>query len=295
MILPLKVTDAEVKQFAEDLRRFMSSLLRLESGPWRLSFKVMAGGAAFGVVIGAITAAGQISVVGLQAAWALYGFWWTLAPFIGAAAPAMLFLLLLMFYGGGETLSRAVNATLSDRGREILDGVFYVYFFMFGLGMLAAAPFLAARQQAQESQQLLASPKLSSLTAIRSAAEQQREALTGVSRDGQKLLAQLDTVTNSLQTARNKLGETLKSVEARSREADRAADEVSRLTNEQHQIELRLAEFRRILNGGEPITRHDLVSSSRYGFLLGLVSGFVTSLAATFLYGWLTKPEHPQT
>lgn len=103
------------------------------------------------------------------------------------------------------------------------------------------------------------------------------------------MLLHFDQLQQSLEKSRIELAETLKTVDSRVVDADRAANQVSELTLRQQQIELRMAEIQRVLEGGLPITRQDLESSGRSGLVMGALIGFGTSLAAAVAYSWLVR------
>lgn len=283
------MSDEQIREIAEDLKAYLLALLGLQRKAIVLGIKVLGGASAVGVLIGALVAMGQSVAIGFHAGWRTYGTWWLLSPLIGASAPIAFFIAGLIFYTGPIELERVLKARLSGEVRRVLGRVGMSSLMAMLIAMPIGLAVFLGYDSARRANELLCGSQLADLGAVTNAVGQQSQALTDLSRSGVDLLRSLDDVGQAIRGTREELATTLQTVEANAASAAKAAKDVADLAQKQKQVELRLGELQRLLDGGTPITKQDLESSNRLGLILGALLGFAASLAAAFSYSWLRR------
>jgi hypothetical protein len=282
MYPPTTMTDEEFREFAEELEQSFRAILRGERKSISVAITVIGIGLLFGLAIGGLAAGGQTAALGFHPAWATYGAWWLLSPLIGAVVPMVIYIGSLIIFSGSVRVGRLFNATFSDRARDLLKIIAPILLVCATLGAAIMMPAFIAYQEARRANPILAESNLRSLGAVDKAIAKQSEALQAFSTSGRDLLLRLDGV-------RSELSQTLMTAETQLRTSENTSSQISELLTKQKQIELRMAELQRILDGAAPITKQDLESSSLEGLLVGALIGFIASLAASFVYGWLAR------
>jgi len=150
-------------------------------------------------------------------------------------------------------------------------------------------------EKARDSNALLTDKSLSDMNAVRQNIDLRTNALRELTVTGSDLLKQFDGLGQTLKTARNDLVATLESLESQVADGEEASARAAGLLQQHRQIELRMDELERLLDGGSPITKQDLQNTSRNGLIKGAILGFCASLAATFSYQSLMKLRRKKT
>jgi len=222
-----------------------------------------------------LLAVGQIYAVGFRAAWRFYRLWWAGAPFVGPLVVVGFFSLPLTIYGiskvAGIIGRRILGERLSKRVGENAS-VIVVSIIIFGL--IPAFIVFAGYSNAIESNPILAS-KSDDIQGLSKSVSEQSKTLADLSNRGNSLLAQLAQTESDLGRAKSQLASTLSSFEAQRRAAEQASADLAGLQARRDQIDLRIGELERILEGRNPITREDLRRSSNLSLLFGAIVGFL--------------------
>ena len=224
-------------------------------------------GLILGAGAGLLFALGQSYGIGFHPAWKLYGSWWLLSPRLGPA------LLLFMVAAGsiGEFIGR-----LSSRKAKVIGGSLAI----IGIG---AAILFGGYEGTREDNPLLSSQP-ANLEGLSKSIRQQTQVLGDLSESGKTLLGQLNATEFELETAKKQLVATLGNFDAQRNAAGHVTEELKRLDVRQKQIALQTEELERILEGQQPITRHDLQRANLQGLISGLGVGFLASFLASMAY-----------
>lgn len=282
MITAGSMSEEEFHELAEEIRAFLFRVLRREPSALASTAFVCVLGAIFGLLIGALIAAGQIAALGLQAAWTAYGIWWLFAPIAGLVLPIVIFLVCFFIFPGGVLIETAYRAVVSEPARKKIS--YAVLFVFFGLSLIGAlaTPIFMGFEEAKRKNPIVASSSLPSLRSVDEAMIKQSEALKSFTNEGKGLLRKLDGV-------RAELSQSLATAETQLKNSESTSSQISNLLDQQRQIESRMTELQSILGGAVPITKADLDDSSRSGLIMGAVLGFGASLAASFVYSWIAR------
>lgn len=286
---PMSMSAEDFRKLQQELAEFLRALARLDRRALALTGKALAVSILVGAVVGGLAATGQSLAIGLHAAWRIYKHWWLASPLLGAAALVALFVVTVILYCGTSWLERIFEMTFSKGAREVFGRVAVGAYLVVALGSVLGGIVFLGYDAARSANQLLGGSELRDLQAMRNAVGEQSGALNELSKSAAELLAKLDEMDRGILATRHELSATLQTVQANVAAASRAENEVATLINKQRQIEVRMSELQRLLDGGTPITKEDLKSSGRHGLLLGSLLGFGASLAATFSYNWLVR------
>jgi hypothetical protein len=251
------------------------------------ALKPLAGFAVASSLAGILLAAGQIYALGFRAAWRFYRLWWASAPFVGPLAVIAFLMVPLAVHGIGKVAAVVGRHVLGERLSKSIGNhapIIVVSAIMFGL--IPAFIVWAGYSSALESNPILAS-KSNDIQGLSKSVSDQTKTLADLSLRGNSLLAQLTQTQRDLEKAKGQLASTLSSFDVQRQAAEQASADLAGLQARRDQIDLRIGELERILDGRNPITREDLRRSSNLGLLFGAIIGFATSLAATFAFRYL--------
>lgn len=291
MIPPQHASDEQFKEISEDFLKFFRSIW---TGNGRrqtlvLSAKVLLIASLVTTAFGVLFATGQSYAIGIYPAWRTYHLWWVLSPLAGPATIVAFFIIGFIFYVGGYKSMTLFEGLLSERGKKIFDKVFFRFMIVVGLGLLISMPVFIGYDVTQKSNKLLSDTNSEDVIAITQSVAEQNKTLDDLSASATHLLSQLDTTERLLQGARTQLAETLSTLTTQINAADVASRNAEVLLDRQRQIELRITELERILDGQAPITKKDLEDSGRTGLLIGALLGFLGSIAASFVVNMVSK------
>jgi hypothetical protein len=269
----------EQGQQGQRASQFLRAMASGDRGDIVLALKIIGTGALVGAAAGAVMAVGESVAIGLDAARETYGMWWVLSPLFGATLPIAVYLFALLTEYG-DLASKAIPARVSERVRRVVGIAFVTLLSTAAIGGLASWAFDYARRQ----NALLIQGDAATLSAVDVVVRDQQRVLADVSSAGGRLLGGFDQLEQALRVSKAQLAETLGDVRRQAAATDEAARRVTSLADRQRQLELRMAEFGRLSDGKVPITLEDLQAREKAGLVEGFVSGFVTSLAAAYVY-----------
>jgi hypothetical protein len=234
------------------------------------------------------------SVIGYREAFALHWRWIPAVPLVAMVGLPIGALLIaggeFVLRGAVSVFDRKFNERTPKTQSDIVGFVAMVIVSVAGVTGLAAM----ARSDLQDLYATTAGPDGGTpFNATERAAKSQRVVITKMSGSAKKLIDDLDKTAVQVQSARETIASTLNELTRQQKEADDAAAFTHYLQDKQRAIQLRTDELQRILDGKEPITRADLVASGRsgliWGFVFGIVTGFFSSLAASWAWRALEK------
>jgi hypothetical protein len=224
-----------------------------------------------------VLAIGQILSIGFYPAWKLYKYYWLSAP---VAGPVLVLAGTLPVITG-EALWNFVKRRFGPKVAGWTLGPVLVLLLASG-GVVGG--FLGAR----EDNPNLNSQPVSSDALSKTLGEQNRT-LNAMSQSGKSLLDQLNATEIELENAKKELTATLTNFDLQREAAEQVSHELKAIDARQKQLALQTEELQRILQGQEPITRHDLQRANWVGLGTGVVIGFLTSLLASVVFNALTK------
>lgn len=287
---PPNMTDEEFRETADSIVYYIKGIC---GGPdqaklLRITGQVLGGAAVLGLGIGLFVALGQTLAIGFRPAYHKYGIWWFAAPLLGASVPITFFTVALIFFAGLQRASEYFSSLLSTKARALLKriGNWSFPFFLIAMlaGTLAGVPIFFAYDYAKNANEILTSADSNDVAALSQAISNQHDTLSKASQTSRNLLSDLDRTAAEIHATRELLAKTIANLDSQSNAVSSANSEVQRLADRQEQIQLRVQELERLLDGKAPITRGDLERSGRTGLIIGAIFGFLGSLAATVIF-----------
>ncbi len=232
-----------------------------------------------GIGLMVLLAVGQSVSIGFYAAWKVYKYYWIFSPLFGPVLVAAAVLPILII----KAISSLISRRFGSRSAEWF--VAAVMTVLLGGGCLVAG-FFGAR----EDNPMLNSRPANMEELSKSLGEQNR-VLGKMSESGKVLLDQLNSTESELENTKKQLTATLTNFDVQQQAAGQVAEELKRIDARQKQIVLQTEELQRILEGQQPITRHDLQRANLEGLVFGLVAGFITSFLASMAYSAFGKKK----
>lgn len=245
---------------------------------------------AVGIVVGLgfalVAAIGSASAIGPQAAWELYGSSWVRAPLFGLAGGIGFGVFLYTLLLGIEPLDKLMRRLRPALGLRITMTLL-VTLLVLGIGSQ-----IAYRTAAERYAHLSPTGRRDG-RGVEKLLDTQRSALTSLSSNAQRLLAELNATEADVQTARSRLSATLLALQQQQIAVDSSSATLQEIDQRQAVLQSQFADIQRALGGQEPITRADLERSQRWGWIQGGVLGVLTSMAAAFLLRGLGRVPFP--
>jgi hypothetical protein len=241
--------------------------------------KIFGGSLLFGLCLGILIAVGQSVSIGFYPAWKLYKTYWILSPLVGPA----LFALVVSPGAIIGALWYLLRRWIGDRTAEWTGAIFVI--LLLGGGAIALGYF-----GAREDNPMLNSQPANMDALSKSVGEQSR-VLSKMSESGRALLDQLSATEVELESAKKQLTTTLANFDVQRQAAGQVTEELKQIDSRQKQIALQAEQLQRILEGQQPITRHDLQRANLQGQGSGFVIGFVASFLASMAYSAIGKKK----
>jgi hypothetical protein len=250
---------------------------------WPQGLQVLAIFVALGSLLSSIglviTFVGQSVAIGPRAAWELFGW----SDVYGALSALVWLSAVGLFMGGGILVSENFR-TLQQKHPWLLRAksaiVPYFPFAAFPLLFLLGGwlAFDTAKRRYADFSSTGRRPD------IQSALLAQRGSLESASTNVQKLLSDLDSTEKEIASAKAQLRATLSTLEQQLQSIQSSTANLKEINDRQAMLRMQIQALQDALGGQEPITRRDLQVSNRWGQAQGFVTGFFSSLAATWTW-----------
>lgn len=236
----------------------------------------------------AITAAvfgGQIFALGSDRAAQIYGNGWLRVILSSFPAGAVIgFAVIAPIY---------IVAAIADKLRDLVSkpvrNVLRTLMWILAGITIMLLMIRGAYDNARKEHPLSNAARLPDSVAVQKVLIQQTGVLDGASESARMTIANLDRTEGDLQKLRSEVVKALSKIEEQRTAAQKISETASKLQSNQADIDERLRNLRRLLDGSNPITKADLASSQRNGLWQGFVIGLVASLMAAYIFRWLER------
>jgi hypothetical protein len=224
-------------------------------------------GAILGAALATLIVFGQTLAIGWQATWQLYGNRLIQLPLWG--------LLLGPYSAAGPAADRELLLLRAQLGQKAKHVWWRVVLIVYMVGVLVPVAASVIWMESSEYYRRLASAADPATSLLR-----QRNALSDLSQNAQRLLADLDTTQVQIQTAKRQLTETLVTVERQQKAVESSNTTLTDIQQQQAMVTDQLSRLQQALGGQQPITRADL----DHQWYVGLLQGIVTSVIGSILF-----------